>query len=76
MTLNQLKLNQTAEIIKIDMDDKTKRRLCSMGIMEKSIVQVLRFSPFNDPIEILVKGCCISIRKEVAKKIMVALNEQ
>ncbi len=38
-------------------------RLLEMGVLPGSIVEVIRFAPLGDPIDIKIKGYHLSVRK-------------
>ena len=47
------------------------RRLLDMGLVKGASVKIERVAPLGDPIEIRIKGYCLSLRKDEAKNIMV-----
>ena len=44
-----------------------QQRLLEMGVMEGEEVEVIRLAPLGDPIEILIQGYHLSLRKAEAK---------
>jgi Fe2+ transport system protein FeoA len=38
-----------------------------MGIVPGSVINVVRYAPLGDPLEIKLKGCLLSLRKEEAE---------
>ncbi len=72
MMLSELKVRDRAKIVRIDTAaGKLKTRLLDMGIIPKTVVKVEKIAPMGDPIDILVKGYHLSLRKEEAEKIIV-----
>lgn len=71
MTLNDLKSGEKGVITFISLDKKTTQRLTDMGVTSGVEVKVLRRAPLGDPIEILVRGYRLSIRKNTAVKIQI-----
>lgn len=69
MTLNDLDINQTGTVTKINLDKKLKLRLESMGLRKGVSITKLRTAPFGDPIEFFLLGSRIALRKNEAKKI-------
>jgi len=69
MTLNDLDINQTGTVTKINLDKKLKLRLESMGLRKGVSVTKLRTAPFGDPIEFYLLSSRIALRKNEAKKI-------
>ncbi len=70
-TLNELKVGDKAEIVKLEGAGDVKRRLMDMGVVKGAVVEVERIAPLGDPIEIKIKGYNLSLRKEEASKIIV-----
>ena len=51
-----------------------KSRLYALGIIPGAAVQILRFAPLGDPMQLKVNGCFISIRKSEADAIAVEVQ--
>ena len=51
-----------------------KSRLYALGIIPGSKIEILRFAPLGDPMQIKVGNSLISIRKSEAEVIEVELN--
>ena len=71
-TLNEIPCGDTATVTGIEGAGPVKRRIMDMGITKGCQVYVRKVAPLGDPIEITVKGYELTIRKEDAKKILVA----
>ena len=76
MTLNDVKVGDTVSIVKLASEGAIKRRFMDMGLTKGSLVTVYKIAPLGDPIELKVRGYELSLRKEDAKKILVAFPEQ
>ena len=76
MNLNDLKSGETAIITKLDTLIYGYERLKELGLTIGTKIKVVRYSPFNDPVIINVRGCDICIRVQVAKKIGVKVIEE
>jgi len=74
LTLNQVPVGQSARIVSISGDSALKRRLADMGAVHGTLVQVLRIAPLGDPLEVKIKGYNLSLRKEEAAAIRVAVT--
>ena len=74
-TLNRLGIGQSGTVLKIDADHELRRRLMEMGFCAGTQVEVLRRSPFGDPIELRLRGYCLSLRNEQAKCVSVARTD-
>ena len=48
-----------------------RQRLMEMGLTRGTHIQVIRFAPLGDPIEIAVRGYRLSLRREEASSIIV-----
>ncbi len=66
MTLGTLKAGSTAKLLDIDPCNGLRLRLMEMGLTPGTEVSVLRIAPLGDPIEIMVRGTRLSIRKREA----------
>ena len=67
MLVSQLKIGHKARVVALDNKDKTYRqRLLALGLIPGTEFTVLRMAPLGDPIEILVRGFALSLRKHEA----------
>ena len=71
MTLDQLKVGQTAIITAVGGAGALRRRLLDMGLTPKTKVLVRKKAPLGDPIEIFLRSYELTIRIENANKIEV-----
>lgn len=69
--LSELELGQNARILKVNGSGAVRRRMIDMGIVPGMEIIMERFAPLGDPIEIKLKGCHISLRKEEAENVLV-----
>lgn len=53
-------------------DDERAHRLMHMGVVEGTAVEVVRFAPTGDPIEIRVMGYALSLRHDDAANVLMA----
>ena len=54
---------------------QARQKLLAMGLTPGVSIQVIRFAPLGDPIQILVRDCALSLRKEEALLFQVTLGE-
>ena len=47
-----------------------RQRLMEMGLTKGTVVEVIRFAPLGDPIEISVRGYRLSLRREEAQSVL------
>lgn len=70
MTLDELKENESAQILQI-LDEQLEESMLNMGFIVGEDVKLDRIAPLKDPILITSGLNYISIRKEDAKKILI-----
>ena len=68
-TLRQAKIGQTVKVIKLHGEGAIRRRIMDMGITKGVEIYVRKFAPLGDPIEIMVRGYELSLRKADAEMI-------
>ena len=71
MTLKDIKIGESAMVVKLEGEGAIRRRIMDMGITKGTQIFVKRVAPLGDPIELTVRGYQLSLRKEDAKKILV-----
>ncbi len=69
--LSRLPEGSRAVIDRIDLPPDLLPRLLEMGVIGGTPVQVVRFAPLGDPIEIKVRGYHLTLRREEAEHIWV-----
>ncbi|MGE0266972.1 MAG: ferrous iron transport protein A [Candidatus Omnitrophota bacterium] len=69
--LSQLAAGQQAVISDFVEENDTCARLEEMGVTPGEKIEVVRYAPLGDPIEIKVRGYLLSLRKEEAELIKV-----
>ena len=70
-TLKDVKIGQTAKIVKLHGEGAIKRRIMDMGITKGIVVRVRKVAPLGDPMELTVRGYELSLRKADAEMIEV-----
>lgn len=71
MTLNELKIGQTARIVTVNGEGALRGRLLDMGLTPHTAVLVRKVAPMGDPIEVMLRGYELTLRIEDAKNIVV-----
>lgn len=74
MTLAMLKPGDKGRIKQIGAIGPLKRRLMDMGVLSGEEVMLKKVAPLGDPIEIIVKGYSLSLRKKEAEGISVEVS--
>jgi Fe2+ transport system protein FeoA len=69
--LNRLGIGRCGHVVEVGGDTEQRRRLLEMGLCGGTRVEVVRRSPFGDPIEFRVRGYLLSLRDEQARHIAV-----
>ena len=70
-TLREVKLPETATVVKLHGEGATKRRIMDMGLTKGTEVYIRKVAPLGDPVEITIRGYELSIRKADAELIEV-----
>lgn len=72
-TLKEVKVGNTATVVKLHGEGAVKRRIMDMGITKGVEVFVRKVAPLGDPIEVTVRGYELSLRKADAEMIEVEI---
>ncbi len=70
-TLRDVKVGESATVVRLHGEGAVKRRIMDMGITKNTDVFVRKVAPLGDPIEINVRNYELSIRKADAEMIEV-----
>lgn len=70
-TLRDIKVGETAKVVKLHGEGAVKRRIMDMGLTKGAEVYVRKVAPLGDPIELTVRSYELSIRKADAEMIEV-----
>ncbi|MBP3480748.1 MAG: ferrous iron transport protein A [Clostridia bacterium] len=68
-TLKSAKIGDTVRVVKLHGEGALKRRIMDMGLTKGVEVYVRKVAPLGDPLEIMVRGYELSIRKADADMI-------
>lgn len=72
-TLKELLPGQKGRVQRVTGGGAIRRRLLEMGVIPGSEIQMERYAPMGDPLEIRIKGYHLSLRREEAE--MVEIEE-
>jgi len=72
--LSELLPGERGIIRKMKVRGAIRRRLMDMGFVSGSPVEMEKEAPLGDPVDILVKGCHVSIRKEEAQHVLLEIT--
>ncbi len=73
-SLTSLPLGATATVVEIKVPPASRARLMEMGLLNGTAVELVRFAPLGDPVEIKVRGYNLTLRKHEAEQILVRSN--
>jgi ferrous iron transport protein A len=62
---------ERAVVARIDIPHEQRGRLMDMGLLPGTPVELVRFAPLGDPVEIKLRNYHLSLRKLEAEKIFV-----
>ncbi|MDB6018728.1 MAG: FeoA family protein [Pedosphaera sp.] len=69
--LTSVTLGTTATVTEIKLPPESRPRLMEMGLLVGTPVELVRFAPMGDPVEIKVRGYNLTLRKHEAEQIWV-----
>ncbi len=69
--LTSLSLGEQATVTEIKIAPESRPRLMEMGLLVGTPVELVRFAPLGDPVEIKVRGYHLMLRKHEAEQIWV-----
>ena len=72
--LTSLKVGSAGTVTEINVASANKSRLLEMGLLVGTTVELVRFAPLGDPVEIKVRGYNLTLRKSEAEQILVRMN--
>lgn len=70
-TLKDVKVGETAVVVKLHGEGPVKRRIMDMGITKGVEIFVRKVAPLGDPMELNVRGYELSVRRADAEQIEV-----
>jgi Fe2+ transport system protein FeoA len=71
-TLSELEPEERATICEVNGNPALRKRLLDMGVVPGAEIRVIRVAPLGDPVEYLVKGYRLSLRRSEAAQVLVA----
>ncbi len=75
MTLDELKIGQSATITAIEGEGPLVQRLMALGLLAGSPVCMKRRAIGGDPIEVTVMDYTLSLRREEARRVQIGRTE-
>ena len=71
MTLDELKVGGRGKITAVGGEGMLRCRLLDMGLIPQTLVSVTKVAPMGDPMELLLRGYSLTLRREDAHNITV-----
>jgi ferrous iron transport protein A len=71
MRLSELMQGESAFLAGFLEEDEACIRLRDLGMNEGVLLQVIKYAPLGDPIQVRLRGFDLSIQKSIAEKILV-----
>lgn len=67
---------EKARIKKVTAQGPIRRRIVDMGLVPGAELEMERYAPLGDPVELKLNGCHLSLRKEEADTIILEQAEE
>ena len=71
MRLDELEINGKCRVIRITGNKAIKKRLLEMGFVRGADIYVEKVAPLGDPMELVLKGYHLSLRRNESKDIYI-----
>jgi len=75
MNLAQTQIGQVVTVTHVAGEGSFRRRLMELGLVPGTRVEVIGVAPLGDPLELLLRGSSLSIRRAEAEGVSVQLGE-
>jgi ferrous iron transport protein A len=69
--LTSVAVGTSATVTEIKVPTSSRARLMEMGLLVGTTVELVRFAPLGDPVEIKIRGYNLTLRKSEAEQILV-----
>jgi len=73
--LTSLAVGSAGTVTAIKVPPENRSRILEMGLLVGTAVELVRFAPLGDPVEIKVRGYHLTLRKHEAEQIWVCAGE-
>lgn len=74
--LNEFSVGEEGIVINVEGEGKIKRRLFDMGVTPGARVLMQKKAPLGDPIQILIRGYELTLRKNEAVYVMMKVTKE
>ena len=69
ITLDKLEIGQSAVIKSVGGEGQRRQHFIDMGVIPEAIIKLVKYAPLGDPMEVLIHGYSLTLRKNDAKLI-------
>ncbi len=76
MTLSNYKPGQKGRVVQVCGNPDFRRRMMEMGFVKGTEVSVVKYAPLNDPMELVLMGYHVSIRRGEAADILMNVPDK
>jgi len=76
MNLGSIPPGTVARIVRVSGGGPLRKRLVEMGVLPGVVVEVVRFAPLGDPMEVRIRGMSLSLRRREASSIEVQIIDR
>jgi len=73
--LSDMRVGEKGKTARIEGSGALRRRLMDMGIVRGAEIEMVRNAPLGDPVEFLLKGYNLTLRREEAKTIWLEVED-
>ena len=73
-TLDKLEIGQSAVIKTVGGDGSRRQHFLDMGVIPDAVVKLVKYAPMGDPMEVMIHGYSLTLRKADARLIKVELD--
>ncbi len=75
-TLDTFSIGEKGVIVKVDGEGRIRRRLFDMGVTPGANVFLQKRAPLGDPIQVLIRGYELTLRKDEANLVHCEVEEE
>ena len=74
-TLDKLEIGQSAVIKTVKGKGSRRQHFLDMGVIPDAVVKLVKYAPLGDPMEVMIHGYALTLRKADAKMIEVEIQD-
>lgn len=75
LPLRSLPPGRFARLLEVDGERSFRRRLLELGLLPGTTVRLLRRSDVHNLVEVIVRGCHLTLRHSEAERILVEMDD-